>query len=466
MALITPDKLAELLQTLPQSSPGAVLLFGDAYLCRQALHKLESALLTAGAVIHPIDGEEENFQETRNSLATFSLFGGRQIYRITDSTLLAAKAASKDQWAKVQKARESGQEEGLRRALSAFVRSAALTPEENLLTGMSAEDWQKTFDFERPAGSLDWTRSVLQALASRSSGASAGEDPGEQLAALLQKGLPSQNMLILLSSTVDKRKKLFKYLKEHELVIDCSVPEGAGTQAKNAQDAVLRNLAASLLQEGGKQLDNQNLSVLLDRIGFHPAALENELWKLMLFVGEAPRITRQDLDTLVGRTKEEEAYALSDPIIRGDLPGALIALANLLEDGVFYLIPFAILRNTVRKMLLFRALMDSGEAGLGPRTSYQDFQKKVARLREEETWGALLDGHPYALYRQCSAAGRLPLARLLFWMRLLMEAELRLKGSAVSPALVLHRLVVSMLQSGPEQPSTLAKSSSRITISA
>ena len=102
MALITPDKLAELLPTLPQSSPGAVLLFGDAYLCRQSLHKLESALLAAGAVIHPLDGEEENFQETRNNLATFSLFGGRQIYRITDSTLLAAKAASKDQWVKVQ----------------------------------------------------------------------------------------------------------------------------------------------------------------------------------------------------------------------------------------------------------------------------------------------------------------------------------------------------------------------------
>ena len=64
----------------------------------------------------------------------------------------------------------------------------------------------------------------------------------------------------------------------------------------------------------------------------------------------------------------------------------------------FPLIPLAILRNAVRKMLLFRALMAGGEAGLSPQSRYADFQNRLASLRERADLKKLLDGHPYALY--------------------------------------------------------------------
>ena len=111
---------------------------------------------------------------------------------------------------------------------------------------------------------------------------------------------------------------------------------------------------------------------------FYPVAVENELWKLMFSVGNESFITREALDELVGRSKEEAVYTLSDPVGRGDLPEALGVLARLFEDGVFPLIPLAILRNAVRKMLLFRALMAGGEAGLSPQSRYADFQNRIA----------------------------------------------------------------------------------------
>jgi DNA polymerase-3 subunit delta len=60
-----------------------------------------------------------------------------------------------------------------------------------------------------------------------------------------------------------------------------------------------------------------------------------------------------------------------------------------------------------------------------------------------------MGGHPYALYMQFKTAAAAPLSLLARWMRLLLEAELRLKGSPVAPALVLQHLLVAMLTAAP-----------------
>lgn len=472
MALIKAEQIAAWLQTLPGTPVGAVLLFGESYLCRKSLALVEKALLAGGGELHLIEGEGEDHQSTFNKLATFSLFGGRQVFRITDSELLAASTECSRLWDKVSKAKTAGQEDGIRRALLAFVRGAGLEPEEEALSGLTAAAWRQHFDFDRPGESLDWTRPYLRAMAEQGSQSrSSGDAAGERLAALLAQGLPPQNVLIFLSGSVDKRKKLYRYLKEHATVIDCSVPEGSGAQAQRAQLPILQHIVRDTLKAGGKKMAPELVALLLERVGFHPAAVENELWKLMLSVGDEPLITREALDELVGRSKEEAVYALSDPVGRGDLPEALGVLARLFEDGVFPLIPLAILRNAVRKMLLFRALMAGGEAGLSPQSRYADFQNRLASLRERADLKKLLDGHPYALYTQFTAAAKLPLPRLLAWMRLLLQAELRLKNSAIPPELVLHWLLTAMLPpktgaqtAGSALPSALAKSTARIKI--
>jgi DNA polymerase-3 subunit delta len=50
---------------------------------------------------------------------------------------------------------------------------------------------------------------------------------------------------------------------------------------------------------------------------------------------------------------------------------------------------------------------------------------------------------------QFKTAAAAPLSLLARWMRLLLEAELRLKGSPVAPALVLQHLLVAMLTAAP-----------------
>ena len=470
MALLSLQQLPTLLETLPRSQIGAVLFFGEPYLCRNAAGQIEEALLADGGIVHPIDGDEENVHDTFARISSFSLLGGRQIYRVSNTTLLYSKHTGKALWERVVKARINGQDEQTGRALTAFVRSAGLSVHKDVLKSMSAAQWKKCFAFALPDEELAWTATYLRDTDRGKRAVPTAANPGDVLIELLEKGLPPANMLLLLASEVDKRKKLFKYLKEHEIIIDCSVATGSGAKARGEQEAVLRSLAAATLKEQGKTLAPELMPILLDRVGFHPVALVNELRKLMLAAGENTAISRDDLDELLGRTRQDALYELNGSIAEGNLAEALVQLQRLLNNGIHPLAIMASLRNFVRNALLFRALMDGCSTPFHPTMSFNSFQQQyLPQLQAGETWKKEFSAHPYALYNQFKDAARGSLAQYSTWMELLLAAEFRLKGSPANAELVLHRLLCSMFDPVPHRTSViplppLAKSPARITI--
>ena len=450
MALITLQQLPTWLENLPQSQARVVLLFGEAYLCRTAASRIEEALLAGGGVLYPVDGDEEDVQETFARLSSFSLLGGRQIYRVSNSRLLYSKKNSKALWERVVKARAAAQDEQIKKALSAFVRAAGLSLQEDALQAMTAAQWQKNFGFAAPTDDLAWTGPYLHHSEGGKEVTAPSADPGDQLVELLAKGIPPANVLILLAGEVDKRKKLFKYLKDTETIVDCSVAEGSGAKARDAQQGVLNSLVAATLREQGKKLPPELIPILLERVGFHPVALVNELRKLMLAAGEEEQIRREDVDELVGRTRQDAIYELNSAIALVRLDEALILLPRLLTNGIHPLAILASLRNYVRSALLFRSLIATIVPPFSPAMSFSTFQQQyLPLLQEQEQWKKELSGHPYALYNQFKDAFPHPLPRLAGWTQLLQEAEFRLKGTGADDALVLHRLLFSMLAPSP-----------------
>lgn len=466
MALIGMQQLPGQLAGLAHSPPGgAVLLFGEPYLCRQALHQLEAALLAEGGTLHPIDGDEADPRQTLARISSFSLLGGRQVYRVNNTRLLHSRTTGKALWERVLKARAAAQEDALRRALSAFVRAGDLPLRQDALLGMSAAQWQKHFGFAAPGEDLGWTAGYLPETEA-GDGSTAAADPGDQLVEILTRGLPPGNVLLLVAEEVDRRKKLFKFLQEHATVIDCSVAEGGGAKARGEREGVLRALLRQTLQEQGKRLPQDLVPTLLSRVGFHPVALVNEVRKLMLAAGEREEIGREDMEELLGRTREDALYELHHAILQGQLDEALVLQQRLREQGVHPLAMLASLRGALRATLLFRALIEGGDPPFSPAMPFNNFQQRyLPVLKERGKWNKELAGHPFALYNQFKEACRHTLPRLCFWMSLLLEAEYRLKGSAADEALVLHRLLCSMLApSIPGDAAFLANSCSGITI--
>lgn len=446
MPSYTREQLPELLAQAAKAPSQVYLVFGERYLCRNATEQLEHTLLqTAGGTVHTIDGDREDSTTTLAKLRGYSLLPGRQIYRVTDTRLFHSKQVAKNIWERAVKAQNSGKTEQAARALLAFLASGGLQASpDNDLQAMAEGEWQQCFGFAKPAGDLSWTKPLL-AMEQGRSGTTSATDPAEALADVLQTGLPAANILILLAEDVDKRKKLFKLLKEEQTVLDVSVELGSGSKAQKVQKSVLQDLVRQTLAEQGKTLAPGLFERLVDRVGFHPVAVVMELRKVMAYIGDRRQITREDLDLLVGRTRQEALFELTGAIAAGNLQQALAIGDRLQENGFHPLAVVATLRNFIRNLLVFRALQEQPEVGFQASMSPAAFQGTcLPRLKERTQWKKEVSGHPFALYMQFKTAAAFPLPTLTGWLRLLLQAELRLKGSPIAADTILQHLILSL----------------------
>ena len=231
MPVITRQTLPALLSQPDKLNARVYLFVGDRYLCRTAAEQLEAALLAGGGSVHPIDGDQEDIGATIAKLRSFSLLPGRQVFRVTDTRLFHSRQVARGLWERACKAHATGRTDQAGRALRALLQAGSLAahgPDSDLQT-LAAGEWQQCFGFARPDGDLGWTRSYLQAGAPGGGpAAGASIDPADALAAALVAGLPRQNVLVLLAEEADRRKRLFKLLKDEQAVIDLSVETGAG----------------------------------------------------------------------------------------------------------------------------------------------------------------------------------------------------------------------------------------------
>lgn len=449
MPLYTRETLPVLLGDPAKQTAQVYLVFGERYLCQHASTQLASALLNEGGIAHPIDGDQEDGQATLAKLRSFSLLPGRQLYKVTDSRLFHSKLVAKTLWERAFKAHSEGKQEQAGRVLRSLLDAGGLNPNqaETELETMSSEEWQHLFGFAKPGGDLSWTKQYLRSenTPDHNRGRQGTTDPAEALLAALASGIPRTNILMLLAEDVDKRKKLFKILKDEQIVIDLSVDTGAGAKAQKEQKSVLLDLVKQTLAEQQKTMTPGLVDILLERVGFHPVALVMELRKVMLFLGERRQITRQDLDELVGRTRQEALFELTSAITERNLGQIMTVSTRLHDNGVHPLAVIATLRNFVRGLLLCRTLQAVPGLHYSPTMSAATFQQQcLPLLKEREPWAKEMSGHPYALYMQFKTAAGYSLAQLCRWMKLLLTAEMRIKGSSVEPEIIVQHLLLAM----------------------
>ncbi|MDH3392337.1 MAG: DNA polymerase III subunit delta, partial [Desulfobulbaceae bacterium] len=411
--------------------------------------RIADALCTNGGTVHAIDGDSEDINSTLSKLRSFSLLPGRQVFRVNDTRLFHSRKVAKSLWNRAVKAMNDkpGKAAGY---LHAMMEAGGLdsTDPSNDPGGLSQSQWKKCFGFTKPGGKLDWTRELIATSGAKTTSftpAPAG-DPAELLQAVLEAGTPAGNILMLLAEEVDKRKKLFKFLKEKSAVIDLSVDTGSSFQAKKAQQSVLQEQVTQTLKKMGKTMAPNVADQLFERVGFHPVAVVMETEKLALYVGEAKQITLDDLNAVVGRTRQEALFELTQAISEKNLDRALLIVSRLQENSIHGLAILATLRNYTRTLLLFRALQDQEEYGIRPNMPPKLFQQQcLPALKQNERWKKELSGHPYAVYMQFKTASAFSLVTLKSWLRLILDADMRLKGSPIYADTVLQHLILSML---------------------
>jgi DNA polymerase-3 subunit delta len=457
MSVYKRQELPKLINEITQGTTAQIyLLFGERYLCRNAAQELIGHLLPDQArhttSLQHIDGDHEDFNRTLNLMKTFSLFAGRKIYWVTDTKLFYSKGVAKNLWDKACEKNERNESAQALRYILQMFKLAAVSPQEMVeenITSLSAARWKTLFGFSKPQGDLSWVRNLLLELPADASPEKSNEIDASTLFTLaFEAGIPKDNILILLAEAVDKRKRLYKYIHEHGVILDLAVDPGSSAAAKRDQDKIVKELLHSTLAKYGKDIEPQSIPVFLERVGFHPVAAVMEAEKLALYVGDREVITRKDVDAIIGRTREEALFELTESLTSGKLADGLLILEHLQASGVHGLAILATLRNHIRKLLLIRSLQEVKSPAYTKSLSFPIFQKdylpKIKDGREE--WTSLLwKSHPYGLFMLFQQAARFRSEDLQEGLEELLTAEYRMKSSSIDSRLIMDSLLFNLM---------------------
>ncbi|MBU3954247.1 MAG: DNA polymerase III subunit delta [Proteobacteria bacterium] len=179
------------------------------------------------------------------------------------------------------------------------------------------------------------------------------------LTALVEKGIPDMHTLVLTSTTLDKRKKVFKTLKTHGMIIDCVVSQGAARADLEEQKLVLQDIARNLLAATKKRMDTAALNALVDQTGFNPDLFARNIEKLAAYTGSSPVIGIGDIQAVVIRDKKDPIFSLTNAVLEKDAARALLVLSSLFSEGFHPLQILKSFENQVRKLLMIKAVIPS-----------------------------------------------------------------------------------------------------------
>lgn len=422
------------------------LIFGERYLCHEVADDLVRQLLPdekqRNTGLRRVDGEQEDVAQTMSHLQTYSLFAGRQVIRVMDSRIFYSKMVAKNFWDKAKKAANEQKAENAGIYLLKMMQVGGFDRAEPL-TDLSPTQWKELFGFDKPADVI-WCQDVSLPDQATEANSAAGDELVRQV---LEKGVPKGNVLILVSEAVDKRKKLYKLISEIGAVIDLSVDTGTTSAAQKGRDAVIRDLVIDTLAEMGKKPGPGVIESLLDRVGFSPVAAVRETEKLALYVGETQVVSKDDVDAIIGQTREEAIFALNDAVASANLNRSLELVGRLYASGIHPLALIAGLRNLLRKLLFFRALQELQQPRYMAGFSFPVFQKVYLAELKKTDYGKspFLAGHPFVLYKNFQQAGNFALPVLQDALRQLLEAEYQLKSSSLPARLVIERFIFTFL---------------------
>ena len=258
-----------------------------------------------------------------------------------------------------------------------------------------------------------------------------------------------QNVRLLISAgKVDKRKVFFKTLDKIGKV------EIFAAWSMDDKDWADRAEAAALAAFKQKQKDvsDEALAELINRVGPNPRQLETEAEKLSLFVGDKKRIELPDVTAICSRNKTARAFALGDALGDRNLPAVLRRLDEELwetkfdkdksEIGLLYG-----LISKVRAMLFLREMLREG--WIKETRDYNSFKTQLERvpadkLPADRKFNPLAQ-NPYVLYKALGQAKKYSSDELVRAMEILLRCNQRLVSSGLDEVLVLQQALVQIV---------------------
>ena len=234
----------------------------------------------------------------------------------------------------------------------------------------------------------------------------------------------------------------------------------------------------TLLSEQNKSLESSAFAALCEMTGFDLRTFQNNLKKLMDYVGDRKKITAEDVAFVLERTKQDPIYAFTNALSDKDIGNTLFYMDSLLSNGYHELQLIAAAVNQVRRLIVIREFVGDTAGGVWqagmPYNTFRDqvmpmIQSHDKALKEQLTdWDqSLLRGdetgsekkkrptgtdlliapnpnNAYPVYKLMQKTVKFRVAELLAAMTVLSRADGRLKSSGQPPRSILADAVLKI----------------------
>lgn len=457
------------------------LLHGEDVLYKAALDDLAQAIVPGGRKslqYEPVT--DDNVYTALELVNTFSLMPGPKLVVLPDSRIFYAK---QDPATFLQKARDAYDEKNIKKAarfLLSFLGLQNLTLED-------VADPEKRAD--RIKGDADviqdsaWLDAIIDYCRDKNLSPTAPKDQGLDMQKAVEKGFPENHHLIISTDMVDRRRGLYKTIAATGAVVDCSAPHGSRKADKDAQEAILRDRAKTILAGTGKKLEPAAHAAVVQLVGFDLRGFAASLEKLVQYVGDRDRITPADVENLLTRTRQDPIYELTGAVADRNLDRALFYLDSLLGAGFVSLQILAAVANQVRRLLVMRDFLESSHGTAWRKgLSYNVFQNTVIpalkaydaqldntladwnrqiapdagkKKTSRKTAGPVSDlfilksqKSPYPVYLLLQRAERFTTQELFDALESLSAADRRLKSTGGNPRIILEMVLIQITRGG------------------
>jgi len=241
----------------------------------------------------------------------------------------------------------------------------------------------------------------------------AREEIGSQLVHLTGRELQS-TVLLMLAEKLDARMRWVAPLIEHCTVFMLALPKGRA----------LVGWVQCRASSQGVSMPESAAELLAEYVGADLYRAASEVEKLTHYVLPRKTIEVSDVEAVVGITRDDTVYQLTDCIAKPDPAGALRIAHRMVEAGQH---PAYLVGVIVRHWQMLRIAADL-----------------LPRKRQHELSELLGEKRPFVLNKYIAQARALPRERIRTGFRLALAAESAIKGGWSRPDVVLDGLICQL----------------------
>lgn len=170
---------------------------------------------------------------------------------------------------------------------------------------------------------------------------------------------PAETSVLITAAPVDRRRAFPKWCEKNSDFVLI----GGGDDDTSALEGVILHEARTL----GVTVAPDAARLLLAKVGANTRLVVEEVRKLATYAGDGATVTDAHVAELTPNVAEGDFFETAEAFFSGDLPWTLAALERHFFSGGDARPVISALQNRNRILIQVRALLDAGEARLGPR---------------------------------------------------------------------------------------------------